>query len=125
MTMGAPAPEPAELSDHELQARITSRDAQCVVSPGDPDDWFPISADPGKASAQSARALALCTACAVRAACLEVALRHWRDAGRHGIWGGTLETQREELRDKWLAGHSVTELLTLDGPGRWSQSRVA
>jgi Transcription factor WhiB len=112
MTITAPADAGlGRLTDRELQARITGPDARCVASVGDPDDWFPVTSEPAKASAQSAHALALCAACAVRAECLELALRCWGDAGQHGIWGGTLESQRRELHRQWLSGLSVAELL--------------
>jgi WhiB family transcriptional regulator, redox-sensing transcriptional regulator len=100
---------PAQLADHALQARITSPDARCVGSASDPDDWFPLAAEPGKVRAQASHARSLCGVCAVRAECLELALRHWRDVGRHGIWGGTLESQRQVLRQEWLSGLSVTD----------------
>ena len=78
MTITAPgSAEPAQLSDRELQARITGPDARCVASAGDPDEWFPVTSQPTKARAQSSHALALCAACAVRADCLELALRCW------------------------------------------------
>ncbi len=63
------AAEPAQLTDRALQARITSPDAQCVGSASDPDEWFPLAAEPGKARAQSSHALALCGVCAVRTEC--------------------------------------------------------
>ena len=112
MTVTAPVnAEPAQLSDRELQARITGPDARCVASVDDPDEWFPVTSEPAKARAQSSHALALCAACAVRAECLELALRCWGDAGQHGIWGGTLASQRQGMRRQWLSGLSVTELL--------------
>jgi hypothetical protein len=112
MTITAPAAAgPAQLTDRELQARVTGPEARCAAAAIDPDDWFPVTSEPAKARAQSTHALALCAACAVRAECLELALRHWAGAGRHGIWGGTLESQRQVLRKKWLSGLTVTELL--------------
>lgn len=112
MTITAPAAAgPAQLTDRELQARITGPEARCAAAAIDPDDWFPVSSEPAKARAQSSHALALCAACAVRAECLELALRCWGDAGQHGIWGGTLESQRRGMRQQWLSGLSVTELL--------------
>ena len=112
MTFTTPATAgPAQLTDRELQARITSPDARCVAPANDPDEWFPATSEPAKARVQSSQALALCATCAVRAECLELALRHWGDAGQHGIWGGTLESQRRGMRQQWLSGLSVTELL--------------
>jgi Transcription factor WhiB len=112
MTITAPGnAEPAQLTDRELQARITGPEARCVAAVSDPDEWFPVTSEPTSARAQSSHALALCAVCAVRAECLELALRRWADAGRHGIWGGTLESQRRELHRQWVSGLSVTELL--------------
>jgi WhiB family redox-sensing transcriptional regulator len=119
MTIAPPAPpapspartRPAELTDRELQWHVTSAEAECVKAPVDPDEWFPIASEPAKAASQASRALALCTGCAVRAECLELALRQWRGVGRYGIWGGTLESERHALRQQWLAGADVRQLL--------------
>ena len=114
-----PVANPADvagLTSNELQARVTSPKARCAVSSADPDDWFPIVAEPVSARRQAARAIALCAACPVRAECLELALRLWSSAGRHGIWGGTVEAERRALREEWLAGASVGQLLER-GPG--------
>jgi hypothetical protein len=103
--------EPAALSDHDLQARVTSAGACCAGAAVPPDEWFPLTADALKARRYAWRALALCVACPVRAECLELSLRQWDDAGHYGIWGGTLEGERNGLRPKWLAGASVQTLL--------------
>jgi WhiB family redox-sensing transcriptional regulator len=102
---------PAGLTDRELLAQVTSRRARCAGAGVDPDEWFPITAEAGKARSQAARALALCAACPVRAECLELSLRHWNDIGQHGVWGGLVEAERRGIRDQWLTGASVTELL--------------
>ncbi len=129
MTIAPPAlspraAAPAKLSDRELQWHVTSAEAECVRAPIDPDEWFPIASDPAKAAWQASRALALCTGCAVRAECLELALRHWRGVGRHGVWGGTLESERDALRPQWLAGADVRQLLRAD-PGEPPRMREA
>ena len=49
-------------------------------------------------------ALAMCTSCPVRDTCLAYALDH----EHHGIWGGTLPSQREALRGTPLA-HSLED----------------
>jgi hypothetical protein len=67
-----------------------------------------------KARHQASGALALCAACQVRAECLELSLRLWPGAGHHGIWGGTLESERRALREEWLAGVPVRQLLRRD-----------
>ena len=62
----------------------------------DPELFFP---EPGQA-AQIAEAKGWCTGtatapeCPLRSTCLQVALRR----GEHGVWGGTTEDERAELR---------------------------
>ena len=102
---------PALLTDQQLLARVTSRQARCVGAEVDPDEWFPVAARWEQARAEASRALALCSACPVRAECLELSLRQWGEAGRHGVWGGLLETERAAVREQWLAGTAVTQLL--------------
>ena len=60
----------------------------------DPDLFFPI-AFLGPAQQQIAQAKAICAACLVRTACLRYALETGQDAG---IWGGTTEDERREIR---------------------------
>jgi WhiB family redox-sensing transcriptional regulator len=103
--------EPAELTDVELQVRVSGLEARCAGTAVPPDEWFPLVADPVKARRHAQRALALCRACPVRAECLELSLRQWSGPGHHGIWGGTLEHERHALRRQWLAGISVGALL--------------
>ena len=67
------------------------RDALCVEYADRADDWFPGRGDP----AAVARARAVCAACAVRAECLDHALRA---RIQHGIWGGKSERERRQLR---------------------------
>jgi Transcription factor WhiB len=66
---------------------VASSLAGCTDTPLDPDKWFPFSAQPAQARAEASRALAVCSACPIRAECLELSLRTWDGAGRHGIWG--------------------------------------
>ena len=111
MTPVANLADVAGLTSDELQASVTSPKALCAGPSVDPDDWFPIVVEPVNARRQAARAIALCEACLVRAECLELALRLWSSAGHHGIWGGTVEAERRILREEWLAGASVGQLL--------------
>lgn len=55
----------------------------------DPDTFFP---ERGESSPKARR---VCGGCAVRAECLDHALRFGE---RHGIWGGTTERERRPLR---------------------------
>ena len=73
------------------------RHARCATSTLDPEDWFPISVEIGKARHEAAAAIAVCTTCPVRAQCLTLSLRHW-DIGQHGVWGGTVAAERMALR---------------------------
>jgi len=76
------------------------REARCIRSVLDPDDWFPASPTPKVARREAAMAIATCMACPVRAQCLELSLRHW-DVGQHGVWGGLIPADRAELRRRW------------------------
>ena len=97
------APVPGPVTDYRLWARVT-RHARCVGSGLDPDEWFPVSAEPATARHEAAAAIAVCATCLVRAQCLEVSLRHW-DIGQHGIWGGLVPADRARLRRLLPAGH--------------------
>ncbi|HEY1914164.1 MAG TPA: WhiB family transcriptional regulator [Streptosporangiaceae bacterium] len=103
--------EAAALAVARLEARVNSTEARCARSSVSPDEWFPLTADPVKARRHAQRALAVCAVCPVRAECLELSLRLWEGSGHHGIWGGTLETERQALRRQWLAGATVATLL--------------
>jgi Transcription factor WhiB len=94
---GGPPHPPVAIpcTDRALWARVI-RHARCTGSSLDPDQWFPISADIGKARQEAAAAITVCTACLVRAECLELSLRH-RDIGQHGVWGGLVAAERAAL----------------------------
>ena len=64
-----------EPDDRELFGRVY-RQARCATSCLEPDEWFPLTADVGRAREQAARAIAICAGCPVRADCLELSLRH-------------------------------------------------
>lgn len=115
ITGATTAQEPADLTDVELQVRVSGLEARCTGTAVPPDEWFPLVADPVKARRHAQRALALCGACSVRPECLELSLRQWSGAGHHGIWGGTLENERHALRRRWLAGDNVRTLLRSAG----------
>src|SRR5579862_5256837 len=91
----------AQLTDGALAAEVT-RKARCADDTVDPDEWFPVSTEAGAARREAALAIAICTACPVRGACLELSLRHWT-IGQHGVWGGLVAADRAALRRRWLA----------------------
>jgi hypothetical protein len=90
------APMPGRLTEPALWALVI-RHAQCSESDLDPDQWFPVSADPRQARQEAAAAIAICTTCPVRGHCLTLSLRRW-DIGQHGVWGGLVAADRARLR---------------------------
>lgn len=68
-----------------------AKQALCATSLADffPDAWDTEGA---------AVAIEVCSRCPVRDACLEHALRAYRNSGDAGIWGGTTIRERERLR---------------------------
>jgi Transcription factor WhiB len=87
---------PGRLTEPALWALVI-RHAQCSESDLDPDQWFPVSADPRQARQEAAAAIAICTTCPVRGHCLTLSLRRW-DIGQHGVWGGLVAAERARLR---------------------------
>lgn len=77
----------------ELRSSTWS-DAACREA--DPEIFFPIGM---RDSVSRAEALAYCGSCAIRSACLDVAMR---DFSLVGIWGGTDEDERTRLRRSHL-----------------------
>lgn len=73
------------------------RHGRCADGSLDPDQWFPVSAEIGKARQEAAAAIAICTTCPVSVQCLALSLRHW-DIGQHGVWGGLVAAERAALR---------------------------
>jgi WhiB family redox-sensing transcriptional regulator len=84
------------MTDRGLWLLVTER-AACSTSGLSPDQWYPISAPAAAARREAAAAIAVCAACPVRQECLELALRNWA-VGQHGVWGGTVPAERQELR---------------------------
>jgi hypothetical protein len=102
---GRPPSPPVAIpfTDRALWVRVI-RDGRCTVSSLDPDQWFPVSVDIGKARREAAAAITVCATCLVRAECLALSLRHW-DIGQHGVWGGLVAAERAALpRLRRLAG---------------------
>ena len=94
---GGPSYPPVAIpvTDPASWARVI-RHARCTGSSLDPDQWFPVSAEIGKARQEAAAAITVCTACPVRAECLALSLRHW-EIGQHGVWGGLVAAERAAL----------------------------
>ncbi len=65
----------------------------------DPDLFFPIGTT-GMAITQIDEAKAVCMSCKAQTQCLEFALRANQDTG---VWGGTSEEERRQLRRTYLA----------------------
>jgi WhiB family redox-sensing transcriptional regulator len=80
----------------------------------DPDLFFPVSPAGAPNERQVAAALAVCTRCPVRAACLDFALRT-RQA--HGVWGGVTEQELHSLRRRDVRPADT-------GPGKRRRDRV-
>jgi Transcription factor WhiB len=95
---------PGPFTDQASWARVI-RHARCADGSLDPDQWFPVSAEAGKARQEAAAAIAICTTCLVRARCLALSLRHW-DIGQHGVWGGLVTAERAALRRR-MHGNGV------------------
>jgi Transcription factor WhiB len=116
----------AQLTDAALAAEVT-RNARCADGTVDPDEWFPVSTEAEAARLEAADAIAICTACPVRGACLELSLRHWT-IGQHGVWGGLVAADRVALRRRWLASpHEHGRVLSIldgiwDGPAATSHA---
>jgi hypothetical protein len=117
----------AQLTDEALAAEVT-RKARCADGTLDPDEWFPVSTDAEAARREAADAIAICVACPVRGACMELSLRHWT-IGQHGVWGGLVAADRAALRRQWLAsphqyGRALSTLDRIsDGPPATSHAR--
>ena len=90
------APMTGRVTQPALWALVNMH-AQCSDDGLDPDQWFPVSADPGRARQEAAAAIAICATCPVRSHCLTLSLLHW-DIGQHGVWGGLVAADRARLR---------------------------
>ena len=88
-------------SAHLLSLTLASdewrREAECRDT--DPDLFFPVGTT-GPAIEQIENAKAVCRECDAQAPCLEYALATNQDSG---VWGGTSEEERRELRKQWVA----------------------
>jgi WhiB family transcriptional regulator, redox-sensing transcriptional regulator len=80
----------------------------------DPDLFFPI-APSGPALQQAAQAKAICAHCPVRLDCLSYALDTGQDAG---VWGGTTEEERRQIRTERISRGSRPGAGSTDWPRR-------
>jgi WhiB family redox-sensing transcriptional regulator len=94
-------------ADRDLWLDVTTQ-AACSSGGLGPDEWYPISVPAATARREAAAAIAVCSDCPVRARCLELSLQNW-EVGQHGVWGGTVPSERAELRRGRVAG--VSEVL--------------
>ena len=65
----------------------------------DPELFFPIG-NTGPAVDQIEKAKTVCGRCTVSEQCLQYALETNQDSG---VWGGTSEEERRQLRKQWVA----------------------
>jgi len=72
----------------------------------DPDLFFPVGTT-GSALEQIDEAKTVCNSCPAQLACLEFALRTNQDTG---IWGGTSEEERRQLRRTYLGRRRRTAI---------------
>ena len=116
----------AQLTNRALRAEVT-RKARCAEGTLDPDEWFPVSTEADAARREAAAAIAICRACPVRGACLELALRHWT-IGQHGVWGGLVAAERGVLHRRRLASAArpaeAATVVRLRGSWRRRRSRL-
>ena len=105
--IGTPLEEPVALSSaHLLSLTIESdewrRHAACRDT--DPDLFFPVGTT-GPAIEQIENAKAVCNECEAKTDCLEYALATNQDSG---IWGGTSEEERRQIRKQKAAAQRRT-----------------
>jgi WhiB family redox-sensing transcriptional regulator len=104
------APMPGRFTEPALRALVI-RHAPCSDGGLDPDQWYPVSADPGRARQEAAAAIAICATCPVLGQCLTLSLQH-QDIGQHGVWGGLIAADRARLRRQMAAGQTAGHGIT-------------
>ena len=80
------------------------RDEAACSSSADTSLFFPVGVT-GLAELQIDDAKAVCRSCPVRETCLEFAITTNQE---YGVWGGTGEDERRDLRRAWRAEHRAT-----------------
>src|SRR3546814_14145923 len=78
---------------------VCSSDLVASCRDTDPDLFFPVGTT-GPAIEQIENAKAVCRECEAQAPCLEYALATNQDSG---VWGGTSEEERRQLRKQYVA----------------------
>ena len=91
----------ALVQTRQLELTIERDDWRDVAScrDTDPDLFFPVGTT-GPAIEQIENAKAVCQQCDAQAPCLEFALATNQDSG---VWGGTSEEERRQLRKRYAA----------------------
>jgi hypothetical protein len=84
------------VADHASWVGVI-RHARCADGSLDPEQWFPVTADPDKAGQEAAAAIAICAACLVLTQRLALSLRTGIST-RTGVWGGLVAAGRVTLR---------------------------
>ena len=97
---------PDECPDLSLLAHRPHWQRQASCRGAGTDPWFPVSGI-------SKAARAVCEACPVRRLCLEYAITSSRVL--QGIWAGTTEPERAQMRRERRARKAVTPALGLRG----------
>lgn len=87
MPEGEPPIVPEEVSEVDSSSLDWQESANCINK--DPDIFFP------ERGASTKEAKAICKECDVREECLEYA---FKNGERRGIWGGTSERERRQIR---------------------------
>ena len=70
----------------------------------DPELFFPVGSE-GPGAEQATAAKFICGTCPIRSACLRWAIDTGQEAG---VWGGTSEEDRREMRRASRSGRSIT-----------------
>ncbi len=88
-------------SSHLLSLTLASDEWRGVAAcrDTDPDLFFPVGTT-GPAIEQIENAKAVCRGCEAQTLCLEYAIATNQDSG---IWGGTSEDERRQLRKRYAA----------------------
>ena len=98
----------AALWDHPRDWELDPWRDQAACRSSNAGMFLPIGRT-GRAIAQIQAAKSVCQSCEVQETCLLFALDTNQDAG---IWGGTTEDERRQLRGAWLSGRPHLRTVT-------------